>query len=272
MMPALGQHDTGMDYDLTAHDLLGYYMYWHVPLNGPDLKLGEPNTRILPLNNPTGLALIDAAAPNFPRTAHYSFDWGNSHWTVLDSAEHVDWNDQDLRKWLADDLAYGKSFTWRFAMCYLSMFHSGTDFQRQKMRVIADLIQDASVDLVFGGSHHSYQRTQPLRFYRHAHPDGPIFGYDTVIEGRYELDDEFDGDTHRRPKGVIYVTTGTGGNGLSNPEQTDKPATWQPFTKRYIADRYSFTLLDVGERDLRLRQIGADGSELDRITIEKSKP
>ena len=46
--------------------------------------------------------------------ANYSFDYGNSHWTFLDSNVYVDWSDVYLRNWLARDLAAAKDATWKF--------------------------------------------------------------------------------------------------------------------------------------------------------------
>ena len=42
-------------------------------------------------------AFLRAAGAAYPRMANFSFDYGNAHWTVLDSNPYVDWTDPDLR-------------------------------------------------------------------------------------------------------------------------------------------------------------------------------
>ena len=37
--------------------------------------------------------------------ANFSFDFGNSHWTVLDANSYVDWTNRELQAWVAADLA-----------------------------------------------------------------------------------------------------------------------------------------------------------------------
>ena len=98
--------------------------------------------------------------------ANYSFDFGNAHWTVLDTWNpHCDWNDPAPRQWLHDDLASAHAATWRFVSCYLPPFNSSTKYPHtQKMRIVADILEEAGVDIVFSGYAHSYQRTYPLRF------------------------------------------------------------------------------------------------------------
>ena len=50
-------------------------------------------------------AFIQAAGDAYPRMASFSFDYGNAHWTVLDSNPYVDWTNHELRAWVAHDLA-----------------------------------------------------------------------------------------------------------------------------------------------------------------------
>ena len=40
--------------------------------------------------------------------SNYSFDYANSHWLVLDANPYMNWTDQSLRNWVADDLAKTK--------------------------------------------------------------------------------------------------------------------------------------------------------------------
>jgi hypothetical protein len=42
-----------------------------------------------------------------------------------------------------------------------------------------------------------------------------------------------------------------------------------PLTAKYVADKHSFTVLDLTPTQLDLRQINIDGQEVDRIRITK---
>ena len=190
--------------------------------------------------------------------ANFSFDYGNAHWTVLDSNPFVDWTKPELREWLKADLASAaaRKATWRFVGFHHPGFNSSAaHFKEQQMRVISDLLEEGAVDLVFAGHVHNYQRTFPLRF-------------STAIK-QWTLDKDFNGSTKTRPKGVIYLVTGAGGAKLYNPEQHDKPESWQPFTDKFVSKVNSFTQVDVKGRRLVLRQISATGAELDRAVVTK---
>ena len=40
-----------------------------------------------------GRAFTEAAGEAYPRMTNFSFDYGNAHWTVIDSNPYVDWTD-----------------------------------------------------------------------------------------------------------------------------------------------------------------------------------
>ena len=89
------------------------------------------------------------------------------------------------------------------------------------------------------------------------------------VEGRFTVDEAFDGKAVTRAKGIIHIVTGAGGAELYDPWQTDARASWQPWTRAFISDRHSFTVLDVDGRTLKLRQLDAEGRELDAVTLIK---
>jgi hypothetical protein len=266
-----GQHDT--EASLARHpDAFAYYLYWSLPLNGPPLKSDGPNTYPLGGSAARQQAFLEAAGDRYPTMASYSFDFGNSHWTVLDTWNpRADWNDPALRAWLKRDLAGASGATWKFVACYLPPFNSSTAFPHtQKMRVVADVFEAAGVDIVFSGYAHSYQRTYPLHFVADPPVRGPVQDPGHKVPGRFRFDRRFDGKEHTTPDGVLYIVSGGGGNpGLHSPEQTDNPKTWQPFTVRYNASVNQFTLVAIDGRELTLRQVSLDGTELDRLTIRK---
>jgi hypothetical protein len=271
---AIGNHDAGTS-DLTRDpDGQGYYLSWALPLNGPYAQAGLPNTQILK-GPPEGLKLqLAMLRSTFPRMANYSFDYGNSHWTFIDSNVYVDWSDAYLRNWLARDLAAARHATWKFVVFHHPPFNSSrAHFNEQQMRLVSDIFEHRGVDIVFSGHVHNYQRTHPLKFLAKPAADRTFKAASPyVIDGDFELDTTFDGADDTTPEGVLYIVTGAGGAGAYDPDQTENTPTWQPFTKKFVSDVYSFTVVDVDGGKLTLRQVSETGDELDRIVVTKASP
>jgi 3',5'-cyclic AMP phosphodiesterase CpdA len=266
------------NHDIAARDLgeypdgLAYFYYWDQPLNGP---IGQEGGSLHPLlygSEARRTAFLQAAGPAYPRMTNFSFDYGNAHWTVLDSNSYVDWTDPELRAWIERDLAAAKDATWRFVACHHPPFNSSrAHFGDQRMRVLVDVFEAGKVDVVWTGHVHNYQRTFPLTFAVDRGPDGKPVRMVDRIPGRWTLDTTFDGRTHTRPRGIIYVTTGAGGANLYNPEQDDTPTSWQPYTFKLISRVNSLTIADVDGPTLTVRQIADDGRELDRFVVTKDR-
>ena len=255
-----GNHDVPFP---TYPDAAAYFAYWSLPLNGPALKAGEPN--VAPAKPEVHGAVIAAAGPAFPRMASYSFDYGKVHWTVLDSNAYVDWDSPAMKAWLDADLKAAKGATWRIVALHHPLFQSSrSHMDDQWMRPISPILETYGVDLVLAGHVHNYQRTAPLRFQpTKAGPRGK------PVEGTFTVDTRFDGKTATRAQGIVHIVTGAGGAELYDRWQTDAPASWQPWTRAFVSDKHSFTVLDVDGRTLKLRQLDAEGRELDAITMTK---
>lgn len=244
-------------------DAAAYFAYWSMPLDGPVLAPGDPNAA--PAVPGVHDAVVAAAGSAFPRMASYSFDYGNVHWTVLDSNVYADWTSPALKAWLEADLRAAQGATWRIAALHHPLFQSSrSHMDDQWMRPISPLLEQYGVDLVLAGHVHNYQRTAPLRF--RPTKVGPR---SRPVEGTFTVDEAFDGKTATRARGVIHIVTGAGGAELYDPWQTEVRASWQPWTRAFISDRHSFTVLDVAGRALKVRQVDAEGRELDRITLTK---
>ncbi len=257
---APGNHDL-LNRDLgSAPDGLAYFYYWAQPLNGPSdaafSTLKGPEASIK--------AFLEGAADNFPRMANFSFDYGNSHWLVLDSNPYVDWTSPELRKWVAADLASTKA-TWKFVGFHHPGFHSSKAHRDdQQMRVLSDVFEAGGVDVVIAGHVHNYQRSYPLTF--HAEPvKFPL----KRVPGQWTLDQSYDGEKNTTPKGVIYLVTGGGGAGLYDPAQTDNPSTWLEFTAKFKSNVHSLTLAEIEGRTAKFKQISAAGEVLDSFVITK---
>jgi hypothetical protein len=264
------------NHDVAARDLnklpdgLAYFLYWDQPLNGP---IGREGGRLVPrlvADEHNRAAFLEAAGPAYPRMANFSFDYGDAHWTVLDSNPYVDWTDPELRAWVERDLDAARDAAWRFVAFHHPPFHSSRAHAGdQRMRVLADVFEAGRVDIVWSGHVHNYQRTFPLTFRAQRGPDGQPVRISDKIPGAWDLDTSYDGRTRTRPRGVIYIITGAGGAGLYNPEQQDAPTSWQPYTQRFLSRIHSLTVADLDGTRLTVRQVSARGEELDRFVVTK---
>jgi acid phosphatase type 7 len=273
-LAAPGNHDIASRNLGKMPDGLAYFYYWLQPLNGPLDKEGGP--LVAPVIGPaeSKKAFTDAAGEAFPRMANFSFDYGNAHWTVLDANSTVDWTNAELQKWVANDLAAAKQASWRFVSFHQPGFNSSkAHFGEQYMRVLAPVFEAGRVDVVFNGHVHNYQRSYPLKFVPSAEngaaPNVGKVSRSRLVGGKWTLDKKFNGQSDTTPDGVIYLVTGAGGQHLYNPEQQDNPSSWQEFTYKHVSKVHSLTVADVEGSRLTVRQLTADGDEVDRFVITK---
>jgi hypothetical protein len=271
---AAGNHDL-IERDLDKHpDGLAYFYYWVPPLNGPEAPAGSPGFPHLRGSPARKKAFLDAAGPSYPRAANYSFDYGDVHWTILDTNTYADWTDPALRAWLDADLASARHSAWRFVAFHHPAFSSSkAHAEDQRTRVLAPLFEAHKVALVFNGHVHNYQRTHPLRFVPDPPPagaGGKVFGPNGQVKGRWTIDTSYDGSTRTRPDGVISLVTGAGGARLYNAEQSGDRASWQPYTARLVSNVHSLTVVDVTPDVLTVRQVSSNGDEIDRFVVSRA--
>jgi acid phosphatase type 7 len=273
---AVGNHDMDTrDLDKRP-DALAYYHFWDQPLNGP---VGVEGGAIVPLlkgSDANIKAFKDAAGNRYPRMSNFSFNYGNAHILMLDADTYVDWTDSTLKAWVAKDLEDAKQATWRFVFYHHPGFNSSIDhFEQQQMRLLAPIFEKGKVDVVFNGHVHNYQRSFPMQFAPAKNGVLMVGGKEgktvrgRVVPGLWTLDKNFGGKTNTKPNGVVYVVTGAGGQKLYNPEQNNKPDSWQKFTDKFVSNIHSFTVADVDGKNLKLRQIDVNEKEIDTITLTK---
>ena len=263
---APGNHDTALANFQRYPDALAYFFYWDQPLNGPVPPAGAAKT-VHTLSSETGKAeFLSAAGPRYPRMANFSFDYGNSHWTVLDANTYMDWNNPALREWLTKDLAAAQSATWRFVGFHQPGFNSAHEhFTEQQMRPLSPIFEAGHVDIVFSGHVHNYQRSFPLMFT----PDGSPMGPKGEVAGDWKLDKAFGDGNGAKPHGVIYIVSGAGGASLYNPEQQTDPASWQSFTNKFVSQVHSLSVVDIDGKTLKLKQVSENGNVVDSFRIAK---
>lgn len=260
-MSAPGNHDVGgADLGRTP-DGLAYYLYWAQPLNGPLTKPSEFGATPLAGNT---AAFLKSAGSQFPRMANFSYDYGDTHWTVIDSNKYVDWNTPVLRDWLKNDLAAAAKAKWRFVIYHHPGFNSSkAHYGDQWMRLLSPIFEEGKVDIVFAGHVHNYQRSHPLTFV----PESTR--WQARVDGAWVLDKSFNGTTRTKPKGVLYLVSGAGGARLYNTEQQGDSSSLQPFTSKFISQVNSLTVVDADAEKLTVRQIDVKGKEVDHFTVTR---
>lgn len=273
-MAAPGNHDL-IERNLDAYpDGLAYFYYWAQPLNGPEVASGANGTPILKGSASRQRAYLEAAGRAYPRMANFSFDYGDVHWTILDANTYSDWTDPVFRDWLEADLASAQNAAWRVVAFHQPGFHSSrTHAEDQRMRLLAPVFESGKVAVVFNGHVHNYQRSRPIRFVPNPPPadgGGKAYGPYGQVEGRLSVDTTYDGLAHTEPEGVIYVVTGAGGARLYDTGQNDDPGSWKDYTARFVSNVHSLTVADVTPRALMVRQVSAEGKELDRFVVTRN--
>lgn len=250
-------------------DLFAYFLYWSMPLNGPQ---GKDATRSIPELNGDARRIERfkcAAGETFPTMANYSFDFGDAHWLVLDANAYMDWTDEKLVAWVEADLAATKT-RWKFVNYHQPAFTSEPKHKQEKrMRLLAPLLEKYGVDVVFCGHAHYYERIRPVKFQLEMRENGKPIDENGYVGGQITCDMNFDGETVTKPDGVVYLVTGAGGAKLDANGLTWRKELWKPFTHKVLGDRYSFTVCDLDGDTLTIRQIDVNGREVDKLVITK---
>lgn len=267
---AVGNHDVGTPKqtevpDLSSMpDLFGYFQFWSQPQNGPKI-----NRDRLKSGSRSARHLLQMLGRGFSRRTNYSFRFGSTYWLVLDANKYMDWSDRKLRRWLEEELAGSSGAQWKFVAFHQPPFNSDVKYHDdQRMRVLCEVFERHGVDVVFSGHCHYYECSRPLRFRAFPKEYGgkdKDKDRDTKVAGLMSIDLEFDGVHNCVPQGVIYVITGAA---AKLPDEAHKP-TPSSFTRRLRSDRLSLTILDVEDESLVIRQVGADGFDIDRFTVRK---
>ncbi len=272
----VGNHDVAMQNvadvpDLDRHpDLMGYFMFWSQPRNGPLSKDASKSVPQLEGSHERREAMLRACGDRYPRMANFSIDAGNTHWLVLDANAYMDWTDPVLRAWVEKDLA-GTTARWKFVCYHQPAFTTDVKHaDEQQMRLLCAIFEKHGVDAVFSGHNHTYERNYPLRFTVVPGADGSPVDSSGRVNGTLELDKAYDGVNNTCPQGVLYIVSGAGGAKLYlSPDRRAKANALPPYTYKLVDDKHSFTVCDVQQDKLTFRQLTADGAEIDRFVISK---
>ena len=268
---ALGNHDVQYGLDLAKlPDGLAAFYFFHAPVNGPrGLKCSIPVT-----GTPEQMAAFKAAAgDSFPGLSFYSFENGPAHFLCLDANHYTDFKEPALLDWIERDLKSART-PWKFVASHQPAFQTAIkEYDYQQMRLLSPLFERCGVDVVFSGHTHNYQRTKPMKFQPFETNAALPRGW---VNGRFDVDENFDGATNQTPMGIIHIVSGGGGARLFDAQLTGHPVlaghdtnNWVPYTARLFNERHSFSDVTVTPQRFILRQIDDTGREIDHFEIRK---
>jgi 3',5'-cyclic AMP phosphodiesterase CpdA len=246
-------------------DLMAWFALWSLPMNGPIV-----GNNITPVHGDEQAkkAALAASYGRYPGMANYSYDYGNTHFLVLDANPCMDWTNAQLRSWVEADLAAVKPGFWKIVILHQPPFTSNIKHQReQRMRFLADIFEAQGVHVVFCGHAHCYERSFPLKFVPHGGICPEAMEPRGYVPGEIIIDETYDGIAQTRANGVIYVVTGGGGAKLDS--KTLAPEQVQAFSAKIVADRHTFTVADFGLEKLTIRQLDADAQVMDCFVISR---
>ena len=176
----------------------------------------------------------------------YSFDYGEVHFSVLDSQA----GEQKLfvpdllerqRQWLAQDLA-GTDKKWRIVLMHRPLFGNKPDGVNEYLRqVFAPLFDEYKVDVVFTAHDHVIARTVPINADVAAAPPG---------------------------FGTIHAATGRSG---TKTYQNVEAKEWNAFFENPTAEP-NYLVVAVTGTALKVRTVSVNGSVVDEWAVEKTVP
>lgn len=189
---------------------------------------------------------------------YYSFDYGNVHFTALDTKNGEMHEYDNQVEWLKEDLAnIPESAKWRVVFLH----HNGRSctYKDDYEAVVSlyKLFDEYDVDLVLNGHAHTYERLRPMD------ANGPT------------IQNISQDSIYTNPNGFVSITVGSGGKlrGIGSdptpwepsPENCDYPNLVAAFTHDW-----AFLKLDVNGKTLSGTAIATEGNQVvDRFRIEK---
>ena len=171
--------------------------------------------------------------PDCYKTATYSFDYGNAHFSVLGTSYY-----EEMNEWLLRDAAASDK-TWKFAVHHFPVCYAGATTENEDTWPSLQPGMDRC-DLVFSGHEHSFARSYPRR--------GEAL-FDKPSEGvvHYNL-----GSGNRNPPGARVI-----------------PKVWNAKTYSHEENLSMYTVVTVRGGVCTLRAYVEDGRLVDECVIDK---
>jgi hypothetical protein len=164
---------------------------------------------------------------------YYSFDWGNTHFVVLDSNQYLGTTYPEA-VWLNNDLQ-ATTKPWKLVFLHVPAYSSGSSGSNSSvLNNLVPIFEARGVNAVFNGHDHGYERTCPIRS-----------GACTTTESG----------------GVVYFTNGGGGAYTGSPA-----GSW--FTA-YSTSGNEFMKVQANGCQLQLGAINSSGVQFDSSVIDR---
>ncbi len=251
LWPAMGNHDSRTAKVETQTG--GYYDLFSTPTNGE--AGGEPSNH----------------------KGYYSFDYGDIHVVVLNSAdsEHNQLSGP-MDEWLENDLSQSN------AQWLISIFHhapygkSGHDSDIEsgliRMREnFLPILEKHGVDLVMAGHNHFYTRT---RLMSNHYGDSTTFNGAThnlnMGDGQVASDGAYTKQARKPNSGTVYITHGAGsGGGNSSASKVTQAQidNGDRHPSDYVYGGRGSMVLDIDGDDMKVNVISPVGAVIDHFTI-----
>lgn len=169
-----------------AKDVLAQIPSMAVPGNHETYDVPEENHSVLPIYFKNQLHL-PSNGPTALKGQVYSFDYGNTHFTVMDSQEQEEGqyipNMLDLEAdWLDKDLA-ATNKKWKILLFHKTPYYNKAFRANERLKkILTPIIDKHHVDLVINGHDHGYSRTYPI--YQDSYVATPKEGTIYLVAGR----------------------------------------------------------------------------------------
>lgn len=208
VMPVMGNHETYTTEWQIAQPLL-YTALFSLPSNGPVALQGKV----------------------------YSFDYGDAHFSILDSQlqEEGEWIPQMLtlqQEWLEKDLA-GTNKRWKLVFIHRPVYHNRPAAGDEDLRdALTPLFDRYHVDVVFAGHDHAYARSYP------------------VAGGKW---------TNEEGSGPVYFTIGRSGKKTFERAQQKN---WDAVFYNPL-DQPNYLTVEISEQSLLVKAVKVNGEMID---------
>ncbi len=182
-----------------------------------------------------------------PNNEHYySFDYGNAHFTILDSLDsgNVLFDEENQTRWLIHDLATHQNKQWRFVMAHYPGITCTYKPNSTAIIKLYPIFEQYHVDIYFTGHAHTYERLYPIQA---------------------QIPNSTLDPNYINPLSFITITTGAAGRLEKN---------WQPNPSCFFAAKLQntahFVDVKILTNTLFLTAYNQSGAAFDHITVLKT--
>ncbi len=241
LVTAVGNHETRISDAFLVDGTANYNLHFNNPQNGAGLAVGNSYTG--------GNKYTKAILENMDNTV-YSFDYGNTHFAVLNSG--TDWDNEGMRlvmdlqrDWLRDDLNSSNK-KWKVVLIHRGIYGARTRDMGPKEKFL-DIIDECGVDLVLQGHDHSYMRSYQMK-------------NDKVVDNNM--------DYVTQGAGTVYTVLGASGSKRYTPEET---LDYMAVNKGISDSETNYSIINFKNDKIEFVVKSTNGDILDQFTINAAE-